>query len=170
MSLMVILPTINRVIIKSDHIFSPLNAIEWAKDVGGFRGPETIAKSQYLIAASKIYELSREDSTFSQSGYMATLYPLTGLIPPTYKLSDLGTLYASLNYDEDKFIKILEKYRPTIIWTAHLSTQYLTNAEKDLPFIIEKSNLYNKVATIPINPKINYGWKAGSIYRLKDFK
>jgi len=170
MSLMVIFPTINRVIIKSDYIFSPLNAIELSKDVGGFRGPETIAKSQYLIAASKIYELSREDSTFSQSGYMATLYPLTGLIPPTYKLSDLGTLYASLNYDEDKFIKILEKYRPTIIWTAHLSTQYLTKAEKDLPFIIEKTNLYNKVATIPLNSEINYGWKAGSIYRLKNFK
>ena len=170
MSLMVILPTINRVIIKSDHIFSPLSAIEWAKEVGGFRGPETIAKSQYLIAAAKIYELSREDSTLSLSGSMTGLYPLTELLPPTYKLCDLYNLYVSLNFNEGELIKILEKYRPTIIWTAHLSTQYLTNAEKDLPFIIEKSNLYNKVATIPINPKINYGWKAGSIYRLKDFK
>jgi hypothetical protein len=170
MSLMVILPTINRVIIKSDHIFSPLNAIEWAKEVGGFRGPETIAKSQYLIAAAKIYELSREDSTFSQSGYMAGLFPLTELLPPTYKLTDLNNIYTSLNFNEGELIKILEKYRPTIIMTTHLSTHHLTKGQKEIPLIIEKSNLYNKVATIPINPKINYGWKAGSIYRLKDFK
>ena len=169
MSLTVILPAINKNIINSDYIFLPPDATEWVKEVGGFRAAETIKSSQYLITAGKIYELSQKDSTLSQSGYMPGLYPLTELIPPTYKLTDLGTLYVSLNYDEDKMIKILEKYRPTIIWTAHLSTQYLTKGEKDLPFIIEKTNLYNKVATIPLNSEINYGWKAGSIYRLKNF-
>ena len=169
-SLTVILPAINKNIINSDYIFSPFDATQWVKEVGAFRSTETIKRSQYLIIAGKIYELSREDSTLTQSGYMSGLYALTGLLPPTYKLTDLGTLYSSLNFNEDKLIKALEKYRPTIIMTAHLSTLYLTQSEKELPFIIEKSNLYNKVGTIPINPEINYGWKAGSIYRLKDFK
>ena len=31
-----------------------------------------------------------------------------------------------------------------------------------------KTNLYEKVDIFPLNPEIDYGWKAGVIYRLKD--
>ena len=65
---------------------------------------------------------------------------------------------------------IIKKYRPTLILTAHLSSRLLNRKEKDLPGIIEKTNLYNKVEMMEENLEINYGWKAGTIYRLKDFK
>ena len=134
-----------------------------------FRGQQTIERSQYLIAARKIYELSREDSTLAVSGYMTGLYPLTGLLPPVYELSDVGKLFLFLGNDEDKLIKIIKKHRPTIILTTHLSAFYVNSSEKALPGIIEKTNLYSKVGIMPLNLQINYGWKAGTIYRLKDF-
>jgi hypothetical protein len=169
LSLIVILPTINKTIIKSSQIYSPSDAFNWVKAVNVFRMKGNIERSQYLIAARKIYELSREDSTLAVSGYMTGLYPLTGLLPPVYELSDVGKLFLFLGNDEDKLIKIIKKHRPTIILTTHLSTFYVNSSEKALPGIIEKTNLYSKVGIMPLNLQINYGWKAGTIYRLKDF-
>ena len=170
LGLIIILPTINKTIIKSSHIWSPSDAFNWAKAVNVFRKKGNIERSQYLIAARKIYELSREDSTLSVSGYMQGLYPLTRLLPPSYELGDIENLYVVLNKDENKFIKIIKEQRPTIILTTHLSAFYMTPGQKALPGIIEKTNLYNKVGNLPLNLDINYGWKAGTIYRLKDFK
>ena len=170
MSLIVILPTINKTIIKSSKIYSPSDVVNWIRFVEVFRIKETVEKSQYLIAARKVYELSREDSTLAISGYMDPLFPLTGLLPPSYEIHNLANLYIKYDKDEDKIIKDIKYYRPTIIVTTHLSTFYMTPGQKALPDIIEKTNLYNKVGILPLNLKINYGWKAGTIYRLKDFK
>ena len=166
MSMIVILPTINKSIIKSPKIWSLSDAIIWVKSGNTFRIKQTIEGSQYLITAAKIYELSRKDSTLSISGSMSGLYPLTGLRPPTKDMTHLDLLA----YDEDKLIRLIKKYRPTIIVTSHLSSYYSSPGDKALPGIVEKTNLYNEVGIIPLNLEINYGWKAGSIYRLKDFK
>ena len=100
---------------------------------------------------------------------MQAIYPLTGLLPPAYKLHDLGQLYLKLDKNEVKLIQILKEYRPDLILTSGLYWKY----EKALPDIIEKTNLYEVVYRIKGNQKINYGWKfkePGIIYRLKDFK
>ena len=170
MSLIVILPTIDRTLIKSSYIYGPVDAIKWAKASDSFRGAQMIERSQYLKVAAKVYSLSREDSTLVVSGAMAGLFPLTGLLPPTFTMHDLKTFYSHLNFDQEKLISIIKKYRPTLILTAHLSSRLLNRKEKDLPGIIEKTNLYNKVEMMEENLEINYGWKAGTIYRLKDFK
>ena len=60
MSLIVIVPTVNRTIINSNFIFSPSDAIERITMLDSFRGKHTIERSQYLIAAARIYELSQE--------------------------------------------------------------------------------------------------------------
>jgi len=164
MSLVVILPTINK-IINAETIYGPSTAIALV-NYNSYRSKFNIESNGYLIAAAKIYNLSREDSSLVVSGHMQALYPLTGLLPPTYELNDLRTLYSSLNFNKDKLGKIIEKYRPTLIMTSNLSGK----GEKDLPGIIEKTNLYMKVAIIEKNISINYGYKAGTIYRLKDFK
>ena len=56
------------------------------------------------------------------------------------------------------------KYRPTLIVTTAW-----TPGEIILSEVIGKIDIYEKVGNIPLNPKINYGWKSGIIYRLKDF-
>ena len=169
MSLIVILPTINRTIIKSNYIYSPYDAIKWAKATDSFRGEQMIERSQYLIAADKISRHSRKDSTLTTNGLMQVLFPLTDLLPPDYVFNDLNLLFKKLNRDEGKLIKMLEQYRPTLIVALGVDVP----SEKYLFKAIEKSNLYNKVETIIGNQNIDYGWKfknSGIIYRLKDFK
>ena len=166
-SLIVIVPTVNRTIINSNFIFSPLDAIERITMLDSFRGKHTIESSQYLIAAARIYELSREDSTLAVSGFWQPIYPLTELLPPTYKLCSLRSLFISLSYSEDKMIKILEKYRPTLILLSPSSSM---NGDADFVSMVEKTNLYNKVGHVPKNLKIDKGYLSGTIYRLKDFK
>ena len=167
MSLIVIMPTVNRTVIKSNFIYTPSVAIERITMLDSFRGKQTIERSQYLIAAAKIYELSREDSTLAVSGFWQPVYPLTDLLPPTYKLCSLRSLFISLSYSEDKMIKVLEEYRPTLIL---LSPSSLMNGDADFVSMVEKTNLYNKVGHVPKNLAIDKGYLSGTIYRLKDFK
>ena len=101
---------------------------------------------------------------------MAAIFPLTGLLPPIFELHDLKTLYSRLNFDDEELIKIIQKYRPTLVITTHLSSSLLDKDEIYFPKIIENTNLYEKVGIIEENLAINYGYKAGTIYRLKDFK
>jgi hypothetical protein len=168
MSLMIILPTVDRKMVKSFHVFTPLDAMRWAKS-DLFQIPEMIERSQYLIAADKISRHSRKDSTLTTNGLMQVLFPLTDLLPPDYVFNDLNLLFKKLNRDEGKLIKMLEQYRPTLIIALGVDVP----SEKYLFKAIEKSNLYNKVETIIGNQNIDYGWKfknSGIIYRLKDFK
>jgi len=181
MSLIVIVPSVNRNFIKSDYIYSPSDVIDWSTVTdplipwGG-----VIEISQYLILAAKVYELSRDGSNdYSKRSTLAVasgaypIFPITKLLPPTFRLSVLNYEYTRLNYNEDKFIKVLEKYRPTFIVLIDNSIlrktllDNFTSKDSDLPDIIEKTNLYNKVSIIPANPTINHGWKSGIIYRLK---
>ena len=166
MSLMIILPTVDRKMVKSFHVFTPLDAMRWAKS-DLFQIPEMIERSQYLIAADKISRHSRKDSTLTTNGLMQVLFPLTDLLPPDYVFNDLSSLFKKLNRDEGKLIKMLEQYRPTLIIALGVDVP----SEKYLFKAIEKSNLYNKVETIIGNQNIDYGWKfknSGIIYRLKD--
>jgi len=167
MSLIVLVPTVNRTIIKSSYIYSPSDAIERISMLDSFRGQQIIERSQYLIAARKIYELSREDSTLAVSGFWQPVYPLTNLIPPAFELVSLRSLFISLSYSEDKLINALKKYRPTLILTSPPS---LMDGEGDFSSMVEKTNLYNKVGKVPKNLTIDKGYLSGTIYRLKDFK
>jgi len=168
MSLFVILPTIDRTLIKSSYIFGPTDAIPWVKkDL--FRTAQMIERSQYLLVAAKIYGYSRNNSTLATSGLMSVLYPLTGLLPTSYESHDLGKLFIRLNYDENKLMGVLEKSRPTLIIISGAGFLY----EKNLPKVIEKTNLYNKIEIVKGNQNISYGWKfkqPGIIYRLKNFE
>ena len=189
-SLFIIMPTISRTIIKSDYIYTPSDVIDWSSATNPLTPwTELIGINQYLILATKVYELSRESSNYSKRVTLSTnagsqaIYPITKLLPPTYKLSDLDYLYAHLNFNEAKLTKILEEHRPALVMIIDtplsITTQSNNFPKKESKFslkqknieklnnIIEKMNLYDKVAIIPANPKINYGWKSGIIYRLK---
>ena len=163
MSLFIILPTVNNKVIKKPLV-SLSDVINSVNNYDSFRSPQLVESDQYITLAAKIYSLSREDSTLATSGLMQVLHPLTDLLPPTYELSWLRYLYVKLNFDENKLIKIIKKHRPTLIVT----TDWIPG-EADMSAIIDKIDLYEKVVVVPVNPKKNYGWKSGTIYRLKDF-
>ena len=166
-SLIVVGKMVKRSIINSDYIYTPSIALKLISMPDMFRGAQTIERSQYLIIARKIYELTKEDSTLAVFANMAILYPLTELLPPTYELSSLNAFYTNQNLDNKKLIKAIKKNRPTII---AIPNDIDLLAAKNLTDIIKKTNLYKKVMVVPKNPAINYGWKSIKIYRLKDFK
>jgi hypothetical protein len=191
LSLMIILPTINKQIVQNSRIFSLSDASRWVKASDAFRSENMIVRSQLISVAAKVYELSKKNSTLAVSGYWMALYPLTELLPPknnlisknySYNLSDLRGLYLSLNSDQDKLAKIIEDYRPSIIVTSTPSSAKW-NGEADISNIIKKTNLYEKIAYVP--KKFSYeeylsneipsgadphGSMEAIIYRLKSFK
>ena len=191
LSLMIILPTINKQIVQNNRIFSLSDASQWVKASDSFRSENMIVRSQLISVAAKVYGLSKENSTLAVSGYWATLYPLTELLPPknnlisknySYNLSDLRGLYLSLNSDQDKLAKIIEDYRPSIIVTSPPSSAKW-HGEAHISNIIKKTNLYEKIAYVPkkfsyeeyLSNEIPFGADPhGSmeaiIYRLKSFK
>ena len=127
---------------------------------------ENIRLSNYLIAADMIKHLSNKDSTLAIAGFAEVIFPLTGLLPPSFKLMDLRMLYQSINWDEDKLVNILMEEKPTIIFPT---TQMLPGI-KNLTRAIARTNLYERVAIVSYSPNVYYKSISGDIYRLKDFK
>jgi len=127
---------------------------------------ENIKLSNFLIASDMIKKLSSNDSTLATAGFAKILFPLTGLLPPTYELYDLRGLFSNLNWDEDKLVKILKEQRPTIIMPTKQKLPGITNLTR----VIQKTGLYERVAIVSYSPNVYYKSITGDIYRLKSFK
>ena len=155
--------TINMNVYKQKNVVS--NAYNHLSE-NNFSKMETIVLSNYLIAADMIKHLSRENSTLATAGFAQVLYPLTGLLPPTFKLMDLRMLYQSINWNEDKLVNILKKEKPTIIFP----TSQMLPGIKNLTRAIARTNLYERVAIVSYSPEVYYKSISGDIYRLKDFE
>ena len=126
---------------------------------------ETIRLSNYLIAADMIKKLSKRDSTLAIAGFAQVLYPLTGLLPSSIKTFDLRATYHGLNWDEEEFVNLLKKEKPTIIFP----TKQALMGIKNLPRAIARTNLYERVAIISYSPDVYYKSIYGDIYRLKNY-
>jgi hypothetical protein len=127
---------------------------------------ETIRLSNYLIAADMIKKLSKKDSTLAVAGFAQVLYPLTGLFPASYEMTNLRTLYLKLNWNEDKLVGILQEQQPTLIFP----TKQVLPGIANLTRAIQRTGLYERVAIVSNNPNVYYKSIIGDIYRLKSFK
>ena len=127
---------------------------------------ETIRLSNYLIAADMIKKLSKKDSTLAVAGFAQVLYPLTGLFPASYEMTNLRALYLKLNWNEDKLVGILQEQRPTLIFP----TKQVLPGIPNLTRAIQRTGLYERVAIISYSPNVYYKTIVGDIYRLKSFK
>ena len=133
--------------------------------VNPFKDQERIKYSPILLIADYITQISNKTSTLAVSNYSALLFPLTGLLPPIHEFHNLAWVYSRLNKDKNKMIGELIKHQPTIITTVTYNFPHFRELGHDLVEIIEKTNLYDKVADIE-SPQIAYG----NIYRLKTFE
>lgn len=127
---------------------------------------ESIRKSNFLIAADMIKKLSKKDSTLAVAGFAQVLFPLTGLLPTSLKMNDLRSAYLQLDWNEDEFVSLLKKERPTIIFP----TNQVLPGIKNLTRAIARTNLYERVAILSYSPNVYYKSIHGDIYRLKSFK
>tara|TARA_B110001469_G_C9403937_1_gene207351 strand:- start:47 stop:625 length:579 start_codon:yes stop_codon:yes gene_type:complete len=127
---------------------------------------EIIKLSNFLIASDMIKKLSSKNSTLATAGFATPLYPITGLLPPSFDLYDLRGLYSRLNWDEDKLVKILKEQKPTII----MPTKQILPGMPNLTRAIQMTGLYERVAIVSYSPNVYYKSITGDIYRLKSFK
>lgn len=124
--------------------------------------PETIAQSNYLLAADAILKAAPPHGTLSISGFMFSLFPLTGLLPPAYESNHLSAMAIKYGFDEHALKRALESCPPDVL---------MTTSRTDLPGsdiikkAVESSKLYTAVATIPIAPEKSYGNFGGTIYK-----
>lgn len=124
--------------------------------------PDVIQRSNYLIAADAIRENSKPGDTLSVSGFMYTLFPLTGLLPPDGEVAHLTSLITKLGFDEHRFIEVLEACPPDVLMTT---TRVDWPGGNEIAHAVETSGLYRRVATIDESPSRSYGRFGGTIYR-----
>lgn len=124
--------------------------------------PEAITQSNYLLAAEAILKAAPPHGTLSISGFMFSLFPLTGLLPPAYESNHLSAMVIKYGFDEHAFKNALESCPPDVL---------MTTSRTDLPGsdiiskAVESSKLYTVVATIPIAPEKSYGTFGGTVYK-----
>ena len=151
------------------NVYHKENAIKDAYDQlwkNNYSEIEIIKKSNFLIAADMLKQLSNKDSTLATAGFAQVLFPLTGLLPTSLKMYDLRSAYLQLNWNEDEFVSLLKKEKPTIIFP----TNQVLPGIKNLTRAIARTNLYERVAILSYSPNVYYKSIYGDIYRLKSFK
>ncbi|MFM0628037.1 hypothetical protein [Paraburkholderia xenovorans] len=90
---------------------------------GKYWADESIPHSNYLLLADQIRRLAPGNATLSSSGAMLILYPLTGLRPPCYGLSNLTVTAVTLHFDEKAVKRAIESCPANVVVAT----------ERDLP-------------------------------------
>lgn len=117
--------------------------------------------SNYLIAADLIGRASEHGQTLSVSGFMFTLYPLTGKVPPSAQLSDLTLALIDMNMDGERLSRALRACPPDIIMTT---TRTEWPGAELIESTVQESGLYRQVGTVPVKEGISYGTFGGNVY------
>lgn len=125
--------------------------------------PEAVAQSNYLLAADAILKAAPPGSTLSISGFMFSLYPLTGLMPPAYKSDHLNAMAIRYGFNAHALQRALESCPPDILMTT---TRTDLPGSETIKEAVEGSRLYGAVATIANSPEKSYGTFGGTIYKL----
>ncbi|MGA9666231.1 MAG: hypothetical protein WBQ69_07255 [Gallionella sp.] len=119
--------------------------------------------SNYLLAAEAISKAAPPNGTLSVSGFMYTLYPLTGLLPPSKDLSNLTvTLAVICNLDSVCFKHALLACPPDVLMTT---TRNVWPGREILTKVVEDSGLYEQVENIPETDDKSYGDFGGVVYK-----
>ncbi|MFM0395899.1 hypothetical protein [Paraburkholderia phytofirmans] len=75
---------------------------------GKYWADESIQRSNYLLMADQIRRIAPANATLSSSAAMLVLYPLTGLRPPCYGVSNLTVTAVTLHFDEKAVKRAIE--------------------------------------------------------------
>lgn len=119
-------------------------------------------RSNYLLGARLIRAHAGHEATVSVSGFMFALYPITGLLPPAYRLANLTAELIRLGMDADALSAELSDCPPDLI----LTTTRTDWPGRDLVTrAIVDTRLYEPIDQLPIDPNNSYGYFGGTLYR-----
>lgn len=149
------------------HSFALLQAWPETREAldaaGSGQWPATATnRTNYLLAADAIRNVAPPGATLSVSGFMFTLYPLTGLLPPSDALSNLSATLIKHDFDGERFKAALRACPPDVLMTT---TRKEWPGADTLKRAVEESGLYQQVASVPVVTDKAYGSFGGEIYR-----
>lgn len=120
---------------------------------------QTVEHSDMLRAAAAIRKIAPVDATLSIADFQIELYPLTGLLPPNYRLESLRIAAIDLEQSEPRLQALLTSCPPDIV--------FVTIANLPKPQIISAavlaSGLYREVAEVPFVTAAGHKF-SGTIY------
>lgn len=122
---------------------------------------QTINQSNYLIAAEIINKIKKPGDTLSVSGFMYTLYPLTNLLPPSFKLSNLSETVIQTGLNDYALKNTIKSCPPSILVTT---TRKEWPGSEIISSVIEEMADYKKIVNLPQDDKKSYGNFGGTIY------
>lgn len=128
----------------------------------GYWPADAVAKSNYLLAAEAIRNSIPRDGTLSVSGFMFTLYPLTGHLPPSPDLANLSAAMIKLGLSQSRLKDALLDCPPDVIMTT-TRTDWPGGAR--LLAAVKATGIYEKVAEIANSNDRSYGGFGGIVFR-----
>lgn len=119
-------------------------------------------KTNYLLAAQAIRQASPPGGTVAISGFMFTLYPLTGHVPPTPELANLSATLIKLELSAPRLRDALLRCPPDVLMTTSRTDW---PGGPDLLAAVRDTGIYAEVAEIPTTTDRAYGTFGGRVFR-----
>ena len=152
---------------KLHDFFRDRTAVNWAAFPGQSWPEQSVARSNYLLLSKAIQDFAPAQATLSVSGVHLVLFPLSGLLPPTYELSDLSNTVLVPGMDESGLREAIRACPPDlIVLTARTDIpgrQMILQALSEMPE-------YSEVAKVPTSPVTDYGHFGASVHLRKPAK
>ncbi|MDR2625626.1 MAG: hypothetical protein LBC37_04775 [Zoogloeaceae bacterium] len=101
------------------------------------------SRSVYLSMAAEVKKVMPENGTLVISRGMHALYPLTGHLPPVYRLNDLGVIAHLLHFSIPDIQRELLGCAPDVL--------VVTTMDESLPEAIRTTRIYRIAARIPFD-------------------
>jgi hypothetical protein len=136
------------------NIFLTLTYPAFKETHGKYWAEGSIQHSNYLLMADQISRIAPANATLSSSGAMLILYPLTGLRPPCYGVSNLTFTAVTLHFDEKAVKRAIESCPADVV---------VETGRKDLPGrlaveqAIRELPQYRPAGTVDVSAARHYG-------------
>jgi hypothetical protein len=125
--------------------------------------PESFTdKTNYLLAAQAIRQATPPGGTVAISGFMFTLYPLTGHVPPAPELANLSATLIKLGLSGPALRDALLRCPPDVLMTTSRTDW---PGGPDLLAAVRDTGIYAQVAEIPTTNDRAYGAFGGLVFR-----
>lgn len=130
---------------------------------GKYWAEESIQRSNYLLMADQIKRIAPANATLSSSAAMLILYPLTGLRPPCYGVSNLTVTAVTLHFNVEAMRRAIESCPADVVVVTQRDlpgSSTVVQAIRELP-------QYRRVATVDVSTARDYGTSSAELFLLQ---
>lgn len=127
---------------------------------GKYWADESIQRSNYLLMADQIRRIAPANATLSSSAAMLVLYPLTGLRPPCYGVSNLTVTAVTLRFDEKAVKRAIENCPADVVVATQRDlpgSSAVAQAMRELP-------QYRPAGRVDVSTARDYGSSTAELF------